>query len=120
MGAANAEIALDPRFDGLERRALGDGLTLICASTRRSRMLGLAKLDELPARHGLLLRPCRSVHTVTMRFSLDLVWLDGDEQFVRLDEGVAPWRMRSCLRARCVIETSPDDGARFHAALDGE
>lgn len=114
---ATPEIALDERFDGLERRALPGGLTLIVASSRRSRMLGLAKLDALPARHGLLLGPCRSVHTVTMRFALDLVWLDGDGRPVRLDEDVAPRRMRTCLRARSVIETAASGGERFRAAL---
>lgn len=113
-----AETALDERFDGLERRALPGGLTLILASTRRARMRGLAGLDELPAGHGLLLAPCRSVHTVTMRFALDLVWLDGDGRCVRLDEDVAPRRMRSCLRARSVVEAAAGEGARFRAALE--
>jgi uncharacterized membrane protein (UPF0127 family) len=112
-----AEIALDARFDDLERRELRQALTLLVASGRRSRMLGLAKLDELPARHGLLLSPCRSVHTVGMRFALDLVWLDGDECPVRLDEGVAPRRMRTCLRARSVVETKAGEGERFRDAL---
>jgi uncharacterized membrane protein (UPF0127 family) len=110
---------LDDRFDGLKRRELAGGLTLLVASTRRSRMLGLARLDALPAGHGLLLEPCRSVHTVSMRFALDLVWLDADGRAVRLDEGVAPRRVRTCLRARSVVETAAGGGARFRAALAG-
>ncbi|MBW3652978.1 MAG: DUF192 domain-containing protein [Actinobacteria bacterium] len=117
MSHEHSEPPLDDRFDGLERRALPGGLTLIVASTRRSRMRGLAKLDALPADHGLLLAPCRSVQTVTMRFALDLVWLDADGRPVRLDEDVAPRRMRTCLRARSVIETAAGGGPRFRAAL---
>jgi len=117
VGIADPENALDERFVDLERRELPGGLTLLVASNRRSRMLGLARLDALPAGHGLLLRPCRSVHTVTMRFALDLVWLDADGAPVRLDEDVAPRRMRTCLRARAVIEAAAGSGARFHAAL---
>lgn len=117
VGIASSENALDERFDGLQQRALPGGLTLIVASGRRSRMLGLARLDALPAGHGLLLGRCRSVHTVTMRFALDLVWLDGDGRPVRLDEDVAPRRMRTCLRARSVIETAAGGGARFRAAV---
>ena len=109
----------DERFRGLQRRVLPGGLTLIVASSRRSRMLGLAKLDELPRDHGLLLSPCRSVHTVTMRFALDLVWLDGLGRPVRLDEDVAPRRMRTCVRARSVIETAAGSGTRFWAAVGG-
>ncbi|MDQ3722019.1 MAG: DUF192 domain-containing protein [Actinomycetota bacterium] len=120
MGVADSEIALDERFDGLERRALPAGLTLIVAAGRRSRMLGLARLDVLPNGHGLLLGSCRSVHTVTMRFALDLVWLDGAGRPVRLDEDVARGRMRTCLRARAVVETAAGSGARFRAALADE
>ncbi|MBW3609818.1 MAG: DUF192 domain-containing protein [Actinobacteria bacterium] len=117
MSHEDSKPRLDHRFDGLERRALRGGLTLIVASSRRSRMRGLAKLDALPADHGLLLSPCRSVQTVTMRFALDLVWLDADGRPVRLDEDVVPRRMRSCLRARSVIETAAGGGARVRAAL---
>jgi hypothetical protein len=120
VGDSSLDTGLDARFDGLERRPLPGGLTLIVAASRRSRMLGLAKLDELPRGHGLLLAPCRSVHTVTMRFALDLVWLGRDGRPVRLDEDVAPRRMRTCLGARSVVETPVGDGARFSAALGAQ
>jgi uncharacterized membrane protein (UPF0127 family) len=110
---------LDERFAGLAQRPLPGGLTLIVASSRRSRRLGLARLDGLPAGYGLLLAPCRSVHTVAMRFALDLVWLDRDERPVGLDVAVPPRRLRSCLRARSVIESAAGDGARFRSALEG-
>ncbi len=110
--------ALDDRFVDLQRRRLPGPLTLLIAADRRSRMLGLARLDALPADHGLLLEPCRSVHTVTMRFALDLVWLDRDGRPLRLDEHVVPRRLRTCLRARSVIETPAGSGARFRSALE--
>ena len=47
---------------------------------------------------------CRSVHTFGMRLPLDLVWLDGDGSIVRVDRAVPPRRVRTCLRARSVVE----------------
>jgi len=120
VAASDTDSSLDRRFDGLQRRPLAGGLTLIVAGSRRSRMLGLAKLDALPADHGLLIGPCRSIHTFTMRFALDLVWLDGDGRPARLDEDVAPRRMRTCLRARSVVETAAGGGARMRAALEDD
>lgn len=117
-GTASGKRGDDRRFDGLPRRPLADGLTLIVASSRRARTLGLARLDALPADHALLLGPCRSVHTAGMRFALDLVWLDGDGRPLRVDERVPPRRMRTCLRARSVVETAAGAGARFCAALE--
>jgi uncharacterized membrane protein (UPF0127 family) len=80
------------------------GLEVRVAATRRARLLGLAGLRELPAGVGLLLPRTRSVHTFGMRFALNLVWLDGDACAVRIDEAVPPRRLRSCRRARAVIE----------------
>ena len=106
------------RLAALESRPLPGGLTLLVAGDRRARRRGLAGLDAgaLPAGHGLWFERCRSVHTVGMRFALDLVWLDGDGSVVRLDRGVGPRRVRTCLRARSVIEVAAGDGERFGAA----
>ena len=107
------------RFDGLERVALPDGLTLVIAGDRRSRRRGLAHLDAegLPAGWALGFERCRSVHTIGMRFALDLVWLDADGAVVRLDRGVGPRRVRTCRAARRVVETAAGEGERFAAAL---
>lgn len=110
-------MTLDARFDELATRALPDGLTLLVAGGRRSRMRGLAKLDDLPADHALLIERCRSVHTGGMRFALDLLWLDGEGELVRHDARVAPGRLRTCLRARAVIEARAGAGTLFADAL---
>lgn len=107
----------DRRLAGLERRPLPGGLTLLVAGDRRTRRRGLARLDALPAGHALLLERCRSVHTAGMRFALDLLWLDGGGTLVRLDRAVEPRRVRTCLRARAVVEAAAGDGERFAAAL---
>ena len=92
------------RFDGIERRELPGGLTLIVASTRRSRMLGLARLHALPADHGLLLEPCRSVHTVSMRFPIDVVFVDRQGYAVKVVRNLRPWRIALSFGGRAVIE----------------
>jgi uncharacterized membrane protein (UPF0127 family) len=58
----------------------------------------------MPCDEALLIPRCRSVHTFTMRFPLDLIWLDGEGRVVRVDVGVPPRRVRTCLRARAVLE----------------
>jgi uncharacterized protein len=107
----------DDRLAGLDRRALPDGLTLLVAADRRSRRRGLAGIDALPERHALLLAPCRSVHTIGMHFALDLLWLDAGGGVERLDPAVGPRRLRTCLRARAVVEASAGDGELFARAL---
>lgn len=65
-----------------------------------ARARGLAFSDEPRV---LLLDRCRSVHTFGMRYALDLYWLAG-ERIVRVDYGVPPGRVRTCLKARAVLE----------------
>jgi uncharacterized membrane protein (UPF0127 family) len=73
------------------------------ARTFRDRLVGLAWRREPPA-EGLLLPRTRSVHTFGMRFALDLHWLDAAGGVVRVDRAVPPRRLRTCLRARGVLE----------------
>jgi uncharacterized protein len=110
-------MTLDARFDRLERRPLPHGLAILVAGNRRSRMLGLARLEHLPADHAMLFERCRSIHTAGMRFALDLLWLDRQGGLVRLDRAVQPRRIRTCLRATAVVEANAGQGERFAAAL---
>jgi uncharacterized protein len=87
------------------------------ARSAAARRRGLARADPPPAGVGLHLQPCRSIHTAGMRFALDLVWLDRDGAVVRVDHGVGAWRVRTCLRARSVVETRAGEGDSFAAAL---
>ena len=73
------------------------------ARTFRDRLMGLAWRREPPS-EGLLLPRTRSVHTFGMRFALDLHWLDAAGAVVRVDRAVPPRRLRTCLRARAVLE----------------
>lgn len=105
----------DDRFAGLPAHDLGDHRVVV-ASTRASRMKGLARLDALPPRTGLHIPRCRSVHTFTMRFPLDLIWLDRDGRPVRVDRAVPARRMKGCLKARSVLECDAGAADGFLAA----
>jgi uncharacterized membrane protein (UPF0127 family) len=104
------------RLERLPARDLGGGLTLARATTPLARLRGLAGLREIDARMGLELPRCRSVHTLGMRFALDLIWLDGEGAVVRVDRGVTPNRLRSCRKARSVVEVAAGHADAFLAA----
>ena len=84
------------------RKSVADSVEIADTRATRNRgLLGRAGLDE---RAALMLIPCFSVHTAFMRFSIDVVFLDGDGCVVRTVSRLAPWRMAVCLRARSVVE----------------
>jgi uncharacterized protein len=91
------------RFRRVERTRLL-GLEVPVATSLLSRLLGLALLARERAGAGLLIPRCRSVHTFGMRFSLDLVFLDGDGRVVSLRRGVPPRRVIRCAGAEAVLE----------------
>lgn len=76
------------------------------ASGFRERLLGLLGCSHLPRGQGLWLHPCAAVHTVGMRFAIDLVFLDRNDRVIRIDRGVAAGRIRICWRANSVLEVS--------------
>jgi hypothetical protein len=57
-----------------------------------SRFVGLQFRRELPAGHGLLLVPCRSIHTCWMRFAIDVIFLDAAGTVLDVRDSVRPWR----------------------------
>ena len=70
----------------------------------------------MPETAALHIPKCRSVHTFTMRFPLDLIWLGKAGEVVRIDERVPPRRLRTCLRARSVVEANAGTAGAFVAA----
>ena len=94
------------------------------ADTFLSRLVGLLGQRSLNEDEGLWIKPCRSIHTVGMRFSLDVVFLDAQNRVVKTRSGLAPFRI--CWGGReavSVLElpagtiehshTAPGDQIRF-------
>jgi len=83
------------------------------ATGPRARLLGLAYLDREDAGPGLLIPRCSSVHTVGMRFALDLYFLGGDREVVAAQLGVRPRRLAFCGRAKAVLEVPAEEGGEI-------
>lgn len=75
------------------------------ADTPQSRMTGLLGRDSLPAGQGLILDPCRLIHTFMMRFAIDVVFYDRAHRVTRAVADVRPSRLAwGGLRARATLE----------------
>jgi len=64
------------------------------ASNRFDRAIGLLTSSRLDPGEGLLITPCRGVHTWFMRFAIDLLAIDEDGEVVDAVAGLPPWRIR--------------------------
>jgi len=89
--------------------------SLEVADTRSARRRGLLGRDGVDG--ALLIVPARSVHTLGMRFPLDVAWCDRDLKVVRVAR-LAPYRLtRSVLRARAVLEAEAGSFARWNLTV---
>lgn len=71
------------------------------------RLLGLQFRRSLPAGHGLLLVPCGSVHTMWLRFPLDLAMLGDGGSVLAVRRALRPWRGALAPRStRAVVEVA--------------
>src|SRR5918996_1817824 len=90
----------------------GDVLaTLEVADSGRARQVGLLGRDGVDG--ALLLRPCRSVHTLGMRFPIDVAFCDGDLHVLRVVTMRRHRMSRPVLRARAVVEAEAGSFARW-------
>ncbi|HBG07424.1 MAG: hypothetical protein A2075_00905 [Geobacteraceae bacterium GWC2_58_44] len=70
---------------------------LSVAATLFSRAKGLLGRQALAQGEGLLIRPCKGVHTFLMKFPIDVVFLDKNDRIVETVENLQPYRMTRVL-----------------------
>jgi uncharacterized membrane protein (UPF0127 family) len=100
------------------------------ARSKVERAVGLLKHSSLDDGAGLLILPCRGVHTCWMRFTIDVVALDATGRVVDVVSDMRPWRVRLPRRgAVSVLElpagtiarsnTRPGDQIALRPSLPG-
>lgn len=88
--------------------------SLEVADTARARARGLLGRDHVDG--ALLLRPARSVHTVGMRFPIDVAFCDRDLRVLRTVTMGRHRISRPVWRARAVIEAEAGAFSRWQLA----
>jgi uncharacterized membrane protein (UPF0127 family) len=89
--------------------------SLEVASSRSARRRGLLGRNGIDG--ALLLQPARSVHTLGMRFPIDVAHLDAELVVLRLST-MPPWRLGTPVRgARCVVEAEAGSFERWRLAV---
>lgn len=79
--------------------------SVIIADTPFRRMKGLLGRKEFSRGAAIVLCPCNSVHTLFMRFPIDIAFIDKDHRVVKILSSLKPFRVSAVyLRASCAIE----------------
>ena len=74
------------------------GETTIAHNVKRAsgffeRSLGLMFSSGMHGLDGLLLEPCKSIHTFFMKYPIDVVFLDRQMNIVAIVRNMRPWRV---------------------------
>jgi uncharacterized membrane protein (UPF0127 family) len=75
------------------------------ATTFIDRLVGLLARAQVRPEEGLWIDGCRAIHTVGMRATLDVLFLDREGRIVAMHRAVAPFRLAlACAKAATVVE----------------
>ena len=69
-----------------------------------TRAVGLLATASLEDPCGLWISPCNSVHTLGMRYAIDVVFMRADGTIAKVVERLPPWRAAGCLNAKSTLE----------------
>ncbi|MDD2927398.1 MAG: DUF192 domain-containing protein [Candidatus Omnitrophica bacterium] len=92
----------------------------IIADTFFKRIRGLLGRNSLNQGQALVLNPCNSVHTYFMRFPIDILFVDENNQVLQIIADLAPFRFSPLFfKSRLVIEL-PAGTIRSTATSQGD
>lgn len=93
------------------------------ADTSAKRKTGLLKHTGLNPGEGLWITPCEAVHTIGMKFAIDVLFLDKKRRVLKVRHSMPRWRISGSLFAHSVLElpsgtaaatkTAPGDQLEF-------
>lgn len=79
------------------------------------RFKGLMFRKSMPMDYGLLLFRCNAVHTFSMRFPIDVVYLDGDSRIVYIEKSMQPNKIGKAIKnAVNVLELNSGVAEKFN------
>ena len=94
-------------------------LTIIRANTWTSRLVGLLSYSSLEDTQAMLFEPGGGIHTVGMRFVIDVVYLDKDNKVLKIVSDMKPMRFSLAPKGtKSVLELSSGNAKRTGIYLD--
>ena len=79
--------------------------TVYLADTPLKRMQGLLGRRNFKASEAMVIKPCNSIHTFFMRFSIDILFINKGGKVVKCVANIPPFRLSPLsLSSRFVVE----------------
>lgn len=96
---------------------LGEHISV--AQTFWQRLRGLLGTSNLQTGHGLMIKPCSSIHTWGMAYSIDVLFVDCNDQIIKIVQNLPAGRMAGAAGSYYVIEL-PKGTAQYTLCAVGD
>ncbi|MBP2656042.1 MAG: hypothetical protein H6Q73_3611 [Firmicutes bacterium] len=69
-----------------------------------SRFKGLLFTKSLPRGAGLIIKPCKSIHTIGMAYTIDVLFISADNNIIKAVPEMRACRVTACMGSDYVLE----------------
>lgn len=80
---------------------------VMVADTFFKRLKGLMFTKELPDKNALHIVPCNEIHTFNMKYSIDVLYLDKNNNILALDEAMQPGKIGKPVKSAVSVVELP-------------
>lgn len=87
------------------------------AKTYFRRLWGLLGHRSLNQEQGLLIQPCRRIHTLGMRFPIDVIFLDRQGVILKVVHALKPCRQAGAFKAHYTLELAAGSAQQHNLHL---
>lgn len=74
------------------------------ANTFFTRLKGLLGTSHLGIGKGLIIRPCNSIHTVAMKYPIDVLFMDEHDKVLKIANDMTSGKFSLCRNSSYVVE----------------
>lgn len=72
-----------------------------------TRLKGLLGRERLEKKEGLIIKPCNSVHTIGMKFPIDVAFVNNDDEIIHIIYSMFPGKFSHVIKnSKYVIEVN--------------
>lgn len=93
---------------------------VIVADTFLKRLRGLMFTKELERNSSLLIKPCNSIHMFFMNYSIDVLYLDRNENIVFIEEDLKPGKIGKHVKKASSVLELPSGKAKETGIKEGD
>ena len=93
---------------------------IVFADTPLKRLKGLLGKMSLPDGEALIIKPCNCVHTLFMRFPIDVLFLDKDNKVVKALRQLTPFKLSGLYWSSQIVVELPCGKLKSTQTQDGD